>query len=71
MVNGNFRSVCKFILRDINVKNLDSYVIKNVHIDYDKDTYNVLNKSIGDLLNDGMKIIMNEDMFIYFMWKED
>ena len=62
MVNGNFRSVCKFILRDINVKNLDSYVIKNVHIDYDKDTYNVLNKSIGDLLNDGMKIIMNEDM---------
>ena len=51
-----------FILRDINVKKMDSYVIKNVHIDYDKDTYDVLNESIVDPLNYGMKIIMNEDI---------
>ena len=36
---GKFRSVYKFILRDINVKNLDSYIIKNAHIGCDKDTH--------------------------------
>ena len=55
----------------MNVKNIDSYAIKNTHIGYDKDTYDVLNNSIIKPLNDEMKIIMNEDMFIYFMWKED
>ena len=43
-------------------KNLDSYVIKNAHIDCDKDTYDFLNESIGKPLNDEMKIVMNEDM---------
>ena len=36
---GKFRHICKFVLRDINVKNLNAYVIKNTHIDYEKDTY--------------------------------
>ena len=42
-VQGKFRSICKFILRDINVKNLNSYVRKNAHIDCKKDIYDVLN----------------------------
>ena len=48
-------------------KKLLSYVIKNVHIDCDHDTYDVLNKSIVKLIDDGMKIILNEDMFVFFM----
>ena len=44
-------------------KNLDSYVIKLTPIDCDKDTYDILNYFIVKPLNDGMKIIMNEDMF--------
>ena len=30
---GKFRSVCNFILRYIDVINIDSYVITNAHID--------------------------------------
>ena len=52
---GKFRYVCKFILRDINVKNLNSYPIKNAHIDCDKDTYDVLNESIVKPINDEIK----------------
>ena len=59
-----FRSVHKFIVWDVNVNNLDSYVIKNDHIDCGKDTSDVLNESIVKPLNDEMKIIMNEYMFV-------
>ena len=55
MVKGKFRYVCKFILRDINVKKLNSYLIKNAHIDCDKDTYDVLNESIVKPINDEIK----------------
>ena len=61
-----FGSVYKFILRHMNVINIDSYVIKNYSIYCEKDTYGVLNYSIFKALNDEMKIIMNEDMFVYF-----
>ena len=54
----------------INVKNLNSYVIKNVHIDCEKNAYDVLNISIVKPLNDEMKIIMNEDI-CFLMWNED
>ena len=54
-----------FILRGINVNNLNSYIIKNDHIDCDRDVYDVLNESIIKSLNDNMKIIMNEDMFVF------
>ena len=50
-------------MKYINVKNLNSCVIKNAHIDCEKDTYDVLNKSIVKPLNDEMQIIMNEDIF--------
>ena len=59
---GKFRSVCKFILRNNNVKNLNSCVIKNAHIDCEKDTYDFLNESIVKRSNDKIKIIMNENM---------
>ena len=48
----------------MNVKNLDLYVIKNAHIDCDKDAYNILNEPIAKPLNDDMKIINNEDLFV-------
>ena len=47
-----FRSFCKFILRSINVKKLNSYVIKNIHIDCDRETYELLNESIVKPTND-------------------
>ena len=47
---GKFCSVSKFILRDIYFNKVKSYVIKNAHIDCDKDTYDVLNDSIVNRL---------------------
>ena len=66
-----FRSVCKFILRYMSVIYINSYVIKNAHTYYEKDTYEVLNDSVVKLFNNEIKIIMNEDIFVYFMWNED
>ena len=62
---GKFWSVWKFIFRDILVKTLHSYRIKNTHIDCEKDTNDVLNESIVKPLNNEMKIIMNEDRFVF------
>ena len=68
---GKFRSVSKFILRDTLFNKLRSYVIKNAHIDCEKDTYDVLNDSIVKPLNEEMKLLMEKDMFVYFMWNEN
>ena len=68
---GKFRSISKFILRDIYFNKLKSYVIKNAHIDCDKDTYDVLNGSIVNPLNEEIKLLMKKYMFVYFMWNED
>ena len=46
-----FRSVCKFLLRAMNVINIDSYIIKNTHIYCKKDTYDDLDDSIVKPLN--------------------
>ena len=56
--------------RDIYFNKMKSYVIKNVHIDCEKDTYDVLNDSIVKPLNEEMKLLMNKDMCVYFMWNE-
>ena len=61
----------QFILLDIHIKKLESYVIKNSCIDCDKDTYYVLNNSIVKPLNEEIKLLMNRDMCMYFMWNED
>ena len=68
---GKFRSVSKFILRDTLFNKLKSNVIKNAHIDCEKDTYDVLNDSVVKPLNEEMKLLMEKDMFVYFMWNED
>ena len=47
----------------MNVKNTDLNVIKNAHINWDKNTYDVLNKLIFKPLNNEMKIITNDDFF--------
>ena len=53
------------MLRYMNVKKLDPYVINNTHIDCDRYTYDALNDTIVKSLNDEMKIIMNETVFFY------
>ena len=68
---GKMRYVTKFIPRDSLGHKTLSYVIKNAHIDCDHDTYDVLNNSIVKPINDGMKILMNKDMFVYLLWNED
>ena len=55
---GNFRSVCKFILRYMNVINIDLYVIKNDNIYCEQDKYEVLNGLIVIHFKDEMKIII-------------
>ena len=64
---GKFWSISKFILRSLSVKKLNSYIIRNAHIDCEKETCNVLNESIIKPINDEMKIIMNKDMFVFFI----
>ena len=58
-------------MRDTLFNKLKSYVIKNVRIDCEKDTYDVLNDSIVKQLNEEMKLLMEKNMFVYFMWNED
>ena len=53
------------------MKKLKSYVIKNAHIDCDKDTYDHLNNSTVKPLNEEIKILMNKDIFLFFIWNED
>ena len=68
---GKMRCVTKFIPRNSGGNKLLSYVIKNAHIDCDHDTYDVLNKSIVEPINDDMKLLMNKDMFVFLLWNED
>ena len=68
---GKMRCVTKFIPRDSGGDKLLFYVIKNVHIDCDHDTYDVLNKSFVKPINDDMKLLMNKDMFVFLLWNED
>ena len=65
------RYVANFIPRDSSGNKVLSYVIKNAHIDCEKDTYDVLNDSIVKPLNEEMKLVMEKDMCVYFMWNED
>ena len=55
----------------MNTMTISSYIIKNTRIDCEKDAYEILNYLIVKSLNDEIKIITNEDMFVYFMWNED
>ena len=48
---GKFRSFGKFIMRDKEGYNKDSYVIKNNHIDCTKDTYEICQRIITTPIN--------------------
>ena len=65
------RCVTKFIPRDSGGNTLLSYAIKNVHIDCNHDTYDLLNKSIVKPINDDIKLLTNKDMFVFLLWNED
>ena len=60
---GKFRSVMKVILRNRYGKNVNHFCIKVNHIDCEKDTYEVLKKSIAAPLNADIKFI-NESKHI-------
>ena len=60
---GKFRSVMKVILRNRYGKNVNHFCIKVNHIDCEKDTYEVLKKSIAAPLNADIKSI-NESKHI-------
>ena len=61
---GKFRSRMKIILRNCDGKNIHYFCIKLNHIDYEKDTYEVLKDSIiGPLSEDIELIYMNPDVF--------
>ena len=51
---GNFRSVDKFILRDKEEINKNSYVIKIEIIDCTKDTYEIFQKSLANPINNDL-----------------
>ena len=59
--------VTKFIARDSSGNIVLSYVIKNAHINWNHNTYDVLNKSIIKPINDDMKLLMNNYMFVIFI----
>ena len=44
---------------------MNSYIINNSRIGSEKYTFDVLIESIVKLLNNGMKVIMNEDMCVF------
>ena len=68
---GKFRSVGKFIMRDEEGYNKDSYVIKNGHIDCTKDTYKIFQKTLASPINKDLEYLMREDYCLYFKRKED
>ena len=64
---SKMRCVPKFIPRDSSGNIVLSYVIKNAHINWNHNTYDVLNKSIIKPINDDMKLLINNYMFVIFI----
>ena len=63
---GKFRSVGKFIMRDKEGYNKDSYVIKNSHIDCIKDTCEIFQRTIATPTNNYLKYLMHDNYCLYF-----
>ena len=59
-----FRSVSKFIMRDKEGYNKDSYVIKNGHIDCTKDTNEIFQRTIATPINNQQSTINNQQSTI-------
>ena len=68
---GNFRWVGKFIMRDKEGYNKDSCVIKNGHIDWTKDAYEIFQRSLANPINNRLKYLMHDNYYLYFKWEED
>ena len=68
---GKFCSICKFIMRDEEGYNKDSYVIKNGHIDCTKDTYEIFQQTLATQINNDLEYLMREDYSLYFKRKDD
>ena len=68
---GKFRSVCKFILRNKEGYNKDSYVIKNGHIYCIKDKYKIFQKWIASPIKKDLKYLMEETVCLYLKWNND
>ena len=66
-----FRSVSKFIMRDKEGYNKDSCVIKNGHIYYTKDIYEIFQQTIATPINDHLKYLMHDNYCSYFKLEED
>ena len=52
-----FRNVCKYIIGNKYGKNMTSYVIKNGHIDYKKDTYEIFQHTLVTPLNNAKRLL--------------
>ena len=65
------RFVAKFIPIDSGGNKVLSHVINSDTIDCDHNTYDVLNNSIVKPINDDMKLLISNDMFVFLLWNED
>ena len=58
---GKFRSFGKFIMRDKEGYNKDSYVIKKGHIYCTKNTNEIFQRTIATPINNHLKYLMNDN----------
>ena len=58
-------------MRNIDGKNIISYVIKNGYIDHKKDTFEIFQQTLATPLNNDLECLMRKYYCLYFKWKED
>ena len=58
-------------MRNIDGKNIISYVIKNGYIDHKKDTFEIFQQTLATPLNNYLEYLMRKDYCLHFKWKED
>ena len=58
-------------MRNKDGKNITSYVIKNGHIDYKKDIYDIFQQTLATPINNDLKYLMRKDYCLYLKWKKD
>ena len=58
-------------MRDKEGYNIDSYVIKNGHIYFTKDTYEIFQRTTSTPISNHLKYLMYDNYYLYFKWKED
>ena len=58
-------------MRNIDGKNIVSYVIKNGYIDHKKDTFEIFQQTLATPLNNDLECLMPNYYCLYFKWKED